>query len=184
MNAKSIIGLVLMALVAGCASNTPPTKTEQTALLEKSDATLAAMQKMDPSLKTLLRDAYAYAIFPSASKGGLIAGGAYGRGIVYRHGVATGYADLSQATLGGQIGGQTFSELLVFENQDAFDLFRSGKLTLELNTSAVALDRTTKQRFEYRNGILVFTRPEGGLMAEATVGGQQFTFVPIDDIPQ
>lgn len=137
------------------------------------------MKKLDPTLADLLATAYGYAVFPSVGKGGLIAGGAHGRGTVYEHGVAIGYVDLSQATIGGQIGGQTYSELVVLQDQAAMDRFKSGKTTFETSLSAVALDKASARPAQYKNGMIVFTHAEGGLMAEAVIGGQTFTFVPL-----
>jgi len=172
----SVICLVAVTL-SGCAT-APETKNERTILEDQSEFVLGMMKKQDPELDVFLKDAYAYAVFPTVGKGGLIAGGGYGRGVVYEKGAMSGYADVTQATVGGQIGGQTYSELVVIQDQAAMDRFKTGKLTFETNLSAVALQKGTAQHAKYRNGVVVFTKSQGGLMAEATVGGQQFTYLP------
>lgn len=180
MNKRQLlISLLLLAAIplAGC-ETAPATANERSILEEQADFTLGMMQKQDAELGAFLTKAYAYAVFPTVSKGGLIAGGVYGRGVVYEHGVMTGYADLSQATIGGQIGGQTYSELVVLEDDVAMNRFKTGKMTFETSVSAIALQKGTAQHAKFRNGVIAFIRPQGGLMAEATVGGQQFTYIP------
>ena len=171
------ISLVALAALSGC-STAPPTANERSILEEQSDFALGMMQKQDAGLESLLANAYGYAMFPTVSKGGLIAGGVYGRGVVYQKNVMTGYADLSQATIGGQIGGQTYSELVVLENEAAMNRFKTGKLTFETNLSAIALQTGTAKAARYKDGVIAFVKMQGGLMAEATVGGQQFTYIP------
>jgi lipid-binding SYLF domain-containing protein len=89
-----------------------------------------------------------------------------------------GYADLSQATVGLQAGGQSFNELIVFESDKDFDRFVGGKLALAVNASAVVLKAGAAKSARYTDGVAVFTSPTGGLMLEAAVGGQQFTYLP------
>jgi lipid-binding SYLF domain-containing protein len=115
-------------------------------------------------------------IFPSVGKGGVIVGGAYGRGEVYEQGQLVGYADVTQATVGAQLGGQTFSELIVFENREAMDRFKRGNFEFAANVSAVALKAGAAAAARYTNGVAVFVKPEGGAMFEASIGGQKFTF--------
>ena len=180
---KVTVSIVLAVLIlAGCSYN-PPTTSEQTALQDQSAKTLTEMKKLDPAVGPMLRDAYGYAVFPSVDKGGLIAGGARGRGTAYQHGVAVGTVDLMQATIGGQIGGQNYSELIVLQDADAWERFKSGKMTIETGLSAVALDKTSHQPPKYNNGVVVFIHREGGLMAEAVIGGQQFKFVQPTTMP-
>jgi lipid-binding SYLF domain-containing protein len=161
----------------GCAS-APKGEAQRSALDARSDGALAQMKARDPQLDNFLRNAYGYAIFPSVGKGGLIVGGGYGRGEVFEQGRFVGFADITQATLGLQAGGQTFAELIVFENKPAMDRFKYGKVKLAANASAVAIKAGAAASANYSDGVAVFTEPTGGLMFEAAVGGQEFGFVP------
>jgi len=87
-----------------------------------------------------------------------------------------GYTDLSQGTVGAQIGGQAYTELLVFETREALDRFRTGKFAFAANASAVAAKSGASASAKFTNGVAVFVGNEEGLMAEAAIGGQQFTF--------
>ncbi len=107
----------------------------------------------------------------------MIVGGGYGRGIVYEQGAMIGYADITQATVGAQIGGQTFSELLVFQSKEALDRFRQNKLEFSANASAVIMKKGAAKAARFENGVAIFVEPRAGAMAEASVGGQKFTFV-------
>jgi lipid-binding SYLF domain-containing protein len=169
--------LVAVGMLSGC-STSPKTEAGRENLHDDAAVTLRTMKRADPGLDEFLDQAHGYAVFPSVGKGGLIAGGAYGKGEVYEDGQWIGYADLSQATIGAQAGGQEFSELIVFQTKDALERFKSNKLHFAANASAVALKSGTAKSARYDNGVAVFVRPTGGLMVEAAIGGQSFSFSP------
>jgi len=165
--------------IVGCSSNPEPkTEAKKDTLHDNAVAALNRMQREDPGLRNLLDRSAGYAIFPDVGKGAAVAGGAYGRGEVYQNGQMVGYADLKQATIGLQAGGQVYGELIVFENQSALDKFKQGNYTFAGNASAVALKAGASTGTAFKNGVAVFTLPEGGLMFEAAIGGQKFDFSP------
>jgi lipid-binding SYLF domain-containing protein len=173
--AASLTGLVLV--LAGCPT-APKSEPKREALLSDSESALKQLKAEDSSLDAFLSKSYGHALFPHVGKGGFVAGGAYGRGVVFEQGNHIGYADISQATIGLQAGGQTFTELVAFETKEALDRFRSGKLAFAANVSAVALKSGAAASARYTDGVAVFVKPIGGAMFEASVGGQQFTFQP------
>src|SRR5713101_4298864 len=168
---------VVAALLASCAT-APSTPGGRDVLLQQSTAAMTEMSKEDPGLDELTRKAYAYALFPEIAKGGLVFGGGYGRGVVYEQGEHIGYADLSQASFGLQVGGQTYSELIVFEYRAALERLKQGRFDLTADASAVILKTGAAVGARFVEGVAVIVRPIGGAMAEATVGGQQVTYVP------
>jgi lipid-binding SYLF domain-containing protein len=159
----------------GC-STAPPSQEAKDSLSSQSKATMDAIYKDAPGLKDFVDHADGYAVFPSAGKGGVGVGAAYGRGEVYEHDQLIGYADLSQGSIGLQLGGQTFSELIVFETPEAMQNFKDQKLSFTANASAVAIKSGVATTPRFESGVAVFVRPEGGAMFEASVGGQQFSF--------
>ncbi|HUM04328.1 MAG TPA: hypothetical protein VLT90_02635 [Terriglobales bacterium] len=179
-NASLYACLIAGALLtlAGCAT-APDTEAKKTELHTNVVNTMTRIKALDPSLENQITNAYGYAIFPSVAKGGAVVGGAYGRGEVYEQGKMVGWADLSQATIGAQLGGQTFSELILFENKAALDNFRNGKLKFAANASAVAMKSGAADTAKYNDGVLVFVEPKAGLMVEAALGGQSFSFQPV-----
>jgi lipid-binding SYLF domain-containing protein len=164
-------------LLIGC-STMPSTQQGRDDLLQQATATMSEMSREDPGLDELVRRGYGYVLFPEIAKGGLVFGGAYGRGVVYEQGQHIGYADLSQASFGLQVGGQTYSELIVFETKAALDGLKRGRVDLAADVSAVILKTGAALSAEFVEGIAVIVRPIGGAMAEATVGGQQVTYAP------
>jgi lipid-binding SYLF domain-containing protein len=166
-----------LLIIAGC-TTAPQGENERQLLVSDSNDALRQMKSQDSSLGQFLNHGYAYAIFPSVGKGALIAGGAYGRGVVYEQGKMVGYSDISQATIGLQAGGQSYSELVVFEKQLDFDRFVGGHFAFAANASAVAIKTGAAETAKYTDGVAVFVQPTGGLMVEAAIGGQQFTFLP------
>lgn len=147
-----------------------------------------------PATVPFFNNAYGYAIFPTVGKGGIGIGGAFGRGRVYRGGNYVGDVSLIQLSFGFQLGGQAFSELIFFENKEAFDWFTSGSFSFDAQASAVAIavgagaqagttgagvNATEKfSQAAYINGVAVFSIQKGGLMYEAALGGQKFTYTP------
>ncbi|MGD1020652.1 MAG: YSC84-related protein [Verrucomicrobiia bacterium] len=132
-------------------------------------------------MQHLFDTAYGYAVFPSVGKGGVGIGAAEGRGQVYEKGVLIGTAKLTQATIGAQLGAQSYSEVIYFESPKALDDFRDGKTALSADVSgAIAADGAGAEA-KYQHGVLVYTMQRSGLMFEASIGGQHFTFQAIDN---
>ena len=142
---------------------------------------LEKMIKKSPKLKTFYDEAYGYAVFPKVTKAGLGLGGSVGKGIVYKSHEAVGSSKLKSASVGFQAGGQQYSEVIFFKDEDAFERFTNGKLKFDAQASAVAIKEGASIDAAYHDGVAVFTQTKGGLMYEASVGGQHFTFKPIED---
>lgn len=132
--------------------------------------------KTDPLMKNLFDNSFAYVIFPNVGKGGIGVGGAAGNGIVYHQGNAIGKAKMKQITIGVQLGGQAYREVIFFESKAALDQFKGDNFELSAQASAVAANKGASADVKYRNGILIFTQEKGGLMYEASVGGQKFDY--------
>ena len=145
---------------------------------EKAEEAVAEFLKADSDLQTFFDKAYGYAVFYSVGKGAIGVGGAHGKGIVYAQGKATGNSKLTQVSIGFQLGGQSFREIIFFENKEAYQKFTSGKLEFSAQVSAVAVTAGASAGTNFKDGMAVFTMARGGLMYEASVGGQGFTFKP------
>lgn len=171
------MAVLMAAMVMGC-STSPKSAEDKQDLRAGAERAVERMTAADPDLRGFIDHSHGYAIFPKVGKGGLIAGGAYGRGIVYEQGDMIGYADLTQATIGLQAGGQTYSQLIAFENGAALDRFRNNQLAFSANASAVIIETGAAAAARFEDGVAVFVDPRAGAMAEASVGGQKFTFVP------
>lgn len=165
------------------------------------EETIATFKK-SPHVKPFFENAYGYAVFPHVGKGGLIVGGAYGRGQVYRGNAVTGTTSVVKLNVGFQLGGQVFSEIVFFENQAAYEQFTAGTFEFGASASAVLLTLSAQGEVgttgnsasatytpkdgiqanaEYVEGMMVFIHGIGGFMYEASIGGQRFTFTPLAD---
>ena len=120
--------------------------------------------------------AYGYAIFPKVTKAGIGIGGAAGKGVVYKNHQIIGISKLKQVSIGLQLGGQQYSEVIFFENKESFDNFINGKLKFDAQASAVAITAGASIDAAYQDGVAVYTMVKGGLMYEASIGGQHFKF--------
>jgi len=141
---------------------------------EKSAEAIKEFKHTNDKIGKYFSSAYGYAVFPSVGKGGLGVGGAAGNGTIYKGGAIVGDCKLSQITVGFQAGGQAYSEVIFFESAEAYNRFTGDKFEFAAQTSAVAVTAGASFDVDYRDGILVFTHAKGGLMYEATVGGQKF----------
>jgi lipid-binding SYLF domain-containing protein len=142
-------------------------------------ATIERFQQKDSTFKTTLKGLVGYAVFPEIAKGGLIVGGAGGKGEVYQGGKLIGHAKLSQGTVGAQIGGQKFSQVVFFRTKGALNRFKKNRLELSAQATANAADQGGAAAAKYADGIAIFILPISGLMAEASVGGQKLKFTPL-----
>ena len=176
-----LLGAIALAamLVLGC-QTAPKTEEAKADLESEAQSALNRMKAEEPSIANVIEKGYGHVIFPSAGKGGLIVGGGYGRGIVYEQGPQVGFADITQLSVGAQVGGQAFSELIVFENKAALDRFKNNQVTFAADASAVIVKKGVATSAKFQDGVAVFVMPKAGAMAQATVGGQKFTFTPTE----
>lgn len=143
----------------------------------KAQEAVAEFKIGNPGITRMLESAYGYVIFPSIGKGGMGVGAAGGRGIIYEQGDIFGGSKMSQVTIGFQAGGQEYRQLMFFEDVSAFNRFVSGRFELGAQASAVAITVGVSANAKYTNGIAIFTKSVGGLMYEASVGGQKFKYI-------
>ena len=133
----------------------------------------------DPGMAKIFADAVGYVVFPTVGKGGIGLGGARGKGWVYEGGKIVGKSTLTQVSFGFQFGGQAYSEIVFFQTTQALENFKLGRLKFDAQASAVALTARASADLAYRNGVAIVTMAKGGLMYEASVGGQKFSFKPV-----
>lgn len=130
----------------------------------------------DGLMKNLFENAYGYVIFPNVGKGGIGIGGAAGNGIVYEGGNVIGKAKLTQVSIGFQFGGQAYREVIFFESKADLDRFKENKIEFSAQASAVAVTAGASANVKYKEGVMIFTQQKGGLMYEASIGGQKFNY--------
>ena len=165
------------------------------AYANKYDETIELFKHAGDSAE-FFNDCYAYAVFPTIGAGGLIVGGARGKGHVYVHDRLVGDATMTQLSIGLQAGGQAYSEIIFFQNKRDLDEFESGKFEFDASASAVAItasasasvgtDRLSSQASraatdattngDYQTGMAVFTIAKGGLMYAANIAGEKFSY--------
>jgi lipid-binding SYLF domain-containing protein len=167
---------LIAGLIAGF-STTPPTPEARDDLFQKAEAERQEWAKIDPDMEAFVKQRHGFAFFPEIAKGGAGIGGGYGRGVVYEQGQHVGYADLTQGSLGLQLGGQTYSELIVFQDKYAMDRFKRNPMDFGATASAVIATTGAANHARFVDGVAVFVRPIAGAMAEASLGGQRITYV-------
>ena len=176
MMGKLISGLIVACLAVGMVGSAvagwDPNNEKQA--LEA----IAAFKKTDPSIDAFFKKAHGYAVFPEITKGAIGIGGAAGDGTVFERGAAIGSSSMTQVTIGLQLGGETYSEVIFFKDKAALDNFKGGNYEVAAGASAIALKDGVSKTADYDNGVAIFTMGTGGLMFEASIGGQKFSFEP------
>ena len=145
-------------------------------IIADSKTAKAEFIKKDALMKGLFEKASGYVIFPNVGKGGIGVGGAAGNGVVYEHGKMVGMAKLTQLSIGFQAGGQAYREVIFFESKKELERFKESKFEFSAQASAVAVTEGASANVKYADGVMVFTMQKGGLMYEASIGGQKFKF--------
>jgi lipid-binding SYLF domain-containing protein len=164
-------------VAAGCAS-APKTTAQKQTLEQDANQTVAEMTSRDPDLKPMLDRSTAYIVFPSVKQGGFVVGGAGGKGVLLQHGRMTGFVDLSQASLGAQVGGQEFAEIIVVRDQAALDKIKAGKFDMGGQASATMVKAGAAAAAPFSDqGLAVFVNPKGGAMLNVSVTGQTLKYV-------
>jgi lipid-binding SYLF domain-containing protein len=177
--ARSIVVAVALLSFAISAQAADKKKTEaelRQQLTADVKSTIDRFKKTDPGIERFFNESAGYAVFPTVGKLGFILGGGYGEGEVFEAGQPVGVASVSFATLGLQAGAQEYSEVVFFKDKADVDRFKRNKYEFEASASAVIYKSGAAKSANYRGGVLVFVQSKGGLMAEAVVGGQKFTF--------
>ncbi len=183
MKLKSIAAISLCLALSGTAYAGNSTS--------ECNETIAKFKQMG-NVAELMGQSYGWAVLPTIGKGGLGIGGAGGSGCVFAQGKETGKIKMGQVSIGWQAGGQAYSQLILFKNQDTYQEFTSGNFEFGADATAVALTYgasaeagtqgasagagDTKAKAGWKRGMAIFTHISGGLMYEASLGGQKFKF--------
>ena len=146
--------------------------------IKASDKTMKALNifKNKTSLKPYFKKARGYAVFPNVGKGGIGIGGARGKGEVFEKGNVIGSTTLTQVSIGFQLGGQAFSQIIFFKDKKSLDRFTQGNFEFGASASAALITEGANASADYSDGVAVLTFSKGGLMYEASIGGQKFSY--------
>lgn len=174
----TVIFLIIAVQALAACSGYKQSRGDWRTIEEQSAGAVQQFLERDPTLQPFMDGAHAYAVFPKISKGALGIGAAHGRGVVYEGGIVVGYSSLSQVTIGSQIGGKTYRELIFFEAPVFFEKFKKGDVQFAAQASAVAASKGGAAETDFDEGVAVFTLGHSGLMLEAAIGGQKFAFRP------
>ena len=168
--------IALTSILAGNLAAFEPDTSNKTELDVKR--AILEIQRKDPGIQKFFDNSAAYAVLPSVGKGGLIVGGAFGRGLVITNEQVDGYTSMSQATIGLQAGGQKYALFIFFKDKTALEDFKRGNFEFSAQASAVAITAGVSADTSYDGGVAIFTNASGGLMFEGSVGGQRFSYEP------
>lgn len=170
---------ILMVFVGTACSTAPDTAAGRDEIVDISRTKLALLEAENKALYKSYNDSsIAVAVFPNVGKGGLIIGGAYGKGVLFENGKVQGYCDVHEGTIGAQIGGQAYTQFIFFKEKTPLMQLKNGSMGFSAQVSAVAANADANKNAEYTDGVAVIIMDAKGLMAEASVSGQKFKYVP------
>lgn len=168
---RILLGISMLVLVMNASAQSKRDK-----LIADAKEAKTEFVKKDSKMGGLFGKAYGYVILPNVGKGGIGIGGAAGNGVVYERGKMIGTAKMSQVSVGLQLGGQAYREVIFFESKKDLDRFKENRVEFSAQVSAVAATEGASANAKYVDGVMVFTMQKGGLMYEASVGGQKFKY--------
>lgn len=171
-------------LVLDACSSVPTTDEgmarEQAKAVPEARSTLKTMMASDPSIERILESATGYVVFPKVTSGALIIGGEGGDGVVFRGNDPWGVARLAKGSIGAQVGGEIYSELIVLLTESAFESFTAGEFKFAAGMKAVAIKSGAATAAPVSDGMITLTMTRGGLIASVAIGGQKFSCQPFD----
>jgi lipid-binding SYLF domain-containing protein len=155
-----------------------PSSDKNRKVIKASDKTIKALDKFKKisSLKPYFKQARGFAVFPNVGKGGIGIGGARGKGEVFEKGNVIGSTTLTQLSIGFQLGGQAFSQIIFFKDKKSLERFTEGNFEFGASASAALISEGANASADYSDGVAVLTFLKGGLMYEASIGGQKFSY--------
>jgi lipid-binding SYLF domain-containing protein len=184
---RTIVWACVLAAVGGLwlsgCSTAPKSQVSRENLDTEVQASIQTAKNTDPGLQKFFDTAAGYAVFPKVGKGAWVVGGAYGKGMLFQNGQPAGYCSMTQASIGLSAGGAEFTEIIFFETPDAVNKFKAGQLALSADARAVAVRTGASATANYSNSVAVFTLGQGGLMVDASVGGQKFSYQALGSVP-
>ena len=146
----------------------------------ESEEAVGNLLREHPDAQKFFDKSVAWVVIPTVGKGAIgVAGAARGKGLLFEDGEATAGVTLKQYTVGLQFGGQAYSEFIFFEDEEVVKDFKHGNFELGAQASAVAITAGTSIDASFVDGMAIFTIDKGGLMYEASVGGQKFKVQPL-----
>jgi lipid-binding SYLF domain-containing protein len=178
MRSTTALLIALLAIPAAAARGRAQTSVSQDQAKAHAEVlqTIADFKKADSGIVKFFNSSVGYAVLPTIGKGAIGIGGAHGSGELIQGGTAIGKIGMTQVTIGFQLGGQAYSEIIFFEKPETMEGFKHGDFAFAAQATAVAIASGASANAAYRGGVVVFTATKGGLMYEASIGGQKFSF--------
>ncbi|HYQ01300.1 MAG TPA: lipid-binding SYLF domain-containing protein [Polyangiaceae bacterium] len=179
---KASLGYLLCAALfvcvaaPACGGSKKDPKTGAVERVEGVEATIAAFKAKDSTIAALFSSSTGYVVIPTVGKGGLIVGGAHGNGEAFEGGGYIGTVSVSEVSVGAQVGGQSYSQVVFFETPQALQKLKDNSFQFAAEVSAIGVDQGVAKNAKFKDGVATFVIPKQGLMASAAVGGQKLSF--------
>jgi len=171
-----VLAVAALAMAGGCETNSPNSPAANTNLNGRTQTALQQMTAQDPHLQDMLNNSVGYVIFSDMGSAAVGIGGASGEGVLYQNGQQVGTVKVGQVSVGPQVGGESYSELIVFQNENSLNRLKNNSLEFGAEANATIIKAGADASTQFSNGMAIFVLPKGGLMAGANINGQKFTY--------
>ena len=132
-----------------------------------------------PGCETAAERAQGMLVFPKVTKGAIGVGGAYGEGALIVDDRTAGYYSTAAASIGLQLGGETFSQIIMFMTPQALESFRnSSGWEVGANAKVTMIDQGKAADINAviaDSPVLAFVFGQQGLMGDLSVEGAKIT---------
>jgi lipid-binding SYLF domain-containing protein len=145
-------------------------------VMKDAEKAITTLKQSDRGLEKFFNNASGYVVFPNVGEGALIIGAASGNGVLYENGVSTGMAEMKKLDIGMQAGGEAYTQVVFFETEEALNEFKEGNFEFSAEAKAVIIDEAVSKNANYNDGVVVFAKSKGGVMADVSIGGQKFSY--------
>ncbi|RED47239.1 Las17-binding protein actin regulator [Winogradskyella eximia] len=145
-------------------------------VMKDAEKAITTLKQLDRGLEKFFNNASGYVVFPNVGEGALIIGAASGNGVLYENGVSTGMAEMKKLDIGMQAGGEAYTQVVFFETEEALNEFKEGNFEFSAEAKAVIIDEAVSKNANYNDGVVVFAKSKGGVMADVSIGGQKFSY--------
>jgi lipid-binding SYLF domain-containing protein len=172
----TMVATFVVTLAMTGAAPASPTSSD---LDRDAQQSLEKLYRSEAFAERLARDAKGILVFPEIVKAGLVIGGSYGKGVLFRKGKANRYYNSVSGSWGLQAGAQSYGYALFLMNDKALNyLDRSDGWEIGVGPTVVVVDKGVAKNLStttLKDDAYAFIFDQQGLMAGIALEGSKIS---------